>query len=586
MNDVSPSSGSGSKEPPRDASAETFSGERTRPPLLGDLQQDSILDKPRTIYTERSVGGTSEVGSGYAYRRPPAERKSSDSPSGPKAAGETKSLSSDGGKAILAILLFMLLLLIISGFCQRDYSVGEKPVFVSYDERKIEQSRFFGLEATRKARDETLVAEVARLIDESALPADLYQTKLDEKHNVAVQLRKHFEAFEDNRRDLQRLAVEQPLGAWTISPETLKSVAPVLDRLRPQRELIRQVLDREKVEFGLDLVETKTTRMLNPKVPDLLRDYILLEEFAVARALAEGDMNVANDSLRYIFKLARLASFAKSMPLRFTAAEIRQKALNILQTLVLDSRFSPEDKGLFLEELRHTLANWPDDALAWVGERAYGMQMFESIRQDGILPPLPSDTPSKDYQTMKREMNQTPTPPTTEEMLKRVELSAFTYNELAYLADPVGDPGFLLWVNDGLFQTIDADEVFYLRTMRSIITASSEPYYRQVHVFDTLVSDIYSKRDQPDEPFIASILLRDVRAMAQTQAVDRAQVEAFAVALTLSDEETGRAPWAKPLVNAINPLTGEGYSVQRSERHVSTAYFPGGPRFLVPRTNE
>ncbi|HBT76733.1 MAG TPA: hypothetical protein DEB39_07360 [Planctomycetaceae bacterium] len=562
---------------------------------------------------EESSIHSGNIGSGYAYRVPLEERKT---PPKPATASKDRdnpfSLSSQSGQAIIALLALMFIVLLVV-FCAKpkekpdpDSMFAATPAVVKYNNVTIEGKRFLGIEATRKSRHAALIGEVSRVLQENATPADLFleiprpetsaskrddatdsdtregasgsadQDTVDpDDRNIAVQLRKHFAAFEKNRQDFDQLEGARPLGAWRIMPATLKQVAPVLERLRPQRELIRQVLNDDKAFFGLDFVNVKRSPTPDPRTPDMFRDYVLLEEFAVARALENKDMREATESLRHIFRIARLASFAKNMPVRFAAIEARLKGLNILQTLVGEPSFDAENRGLLRESFHRTLANWPSDSLAWVGERAHGMQVFDAIRVDGILPEPPLTGDALKDRKKWRGRNKAPMLVSQEEILQRMELSVFSPRDL----DVLNSRGIILEVNDNLYRTIDPDEVFFLKWMRLIIGESEKPYYKQRETLELLVGELNAKQDREDEPYISDLLLRSAPGVARQLAADRAQFEAFFIALAIAESsEKGENEAA----NRFNPLTGGTYTVNRTARNVIVKFHNDLEPFIVP----
>lgn len=481
-------------------------------------------------------GAIDDIGAGYAYRKPVERVAVSQKP---KAKFD---LSSQGSLVLGGILVCIIILLGIVGRCNpRDDRSTQTPIefhtvpkTVVYGNESVDGVLFTGIESTRKVNDPDLVSEITELIKSQELPHDVFAGNIDESKDVAAVLNRNFEFFVENNRDFQKLASEIPVGDWTIPADALRKVDDILNRNAIHRNEIRQVLELPDAAFGFDFVETEDGPVPNPDTPDMLRNYMILEEYAVAHALAVGDLLEAVESLKYIFRIAELSSRLPNIAVRVRAVQIRQKGLNILQTLLLDRRCGALEQGLFLEFFTRTLAHWPKDGVAWNGERARGMQVYEWVRRRGL-----------------------------EDVLDE-----------AAIAD-LERRGVLDRVLENLPKTLNGDQVYYLKAMKFLIAECTKPYYQRTNALRTITDELQSVHGKPEEPVVAGFLLGSVRQNMQTQAVDRAQIEACVIALSLA----GGLPEPP---HRLEPIFGKPYQIDRGETRIHVAFHSSVKPFIVP----
>jgi hypothetical protein len=168
------------------------------------------------------------------------------------------------------------------------------------------------------------------------------------------------------------------------------------------------------------------------------------------------------------------------------------------------------------------LADWPPDADAWIGERAQGLHTYELIR-DGYL------------------------------------LSVLSYREIRDLRDEVG----IATLGETVAKTIDSDQLFYLRRMRTVIDCCERPYWQRRATLNELDKQMEQRRKTTAYPFVADQILDvDIQRGQRLQALDLARCQAWHLALATA---TGDDP--ESLGN--NPLTGKAYEIKRDGESVS-----------------
>ena len=485
-----------------------------------------------------------EIGAGYAYRRD-VEALPENFLERSRELGE-KILKNQEWRnwAILLGIMFLglLTLLLISTIRCRDDSPGAPlmliPEKITIGGETFEGRRFLGLESTRKTQNPTLVAELQAILKSNEAPNDLSAESVVDSFNMEKILENCFTRMSDkDYGDLQLLAQESSIGAWSIPPATLRQTAPILQRLEADRHTIRTALENKATEFTFDVVQFEGSGDAPPS-SDWLLNYVRMEEFSLAQSLERGATAEATSSLRFIFRAAQKTSKAKSVALRYTAAKIRQKGVNILQSLVLRPEFTSVFRREIEQELLAALADWPADRTAWIGERANGMLVFETIRKMGL-----------------------------ENVLSEAELEELDHRKIYDK------------VNNNLLTSLDPDEAFYLKTMAALIASCDEPFYRRGAFCDELEQTLREKFGADDEPYISMFLLRGVRGMMQSQAADRALVETCCLALATAE---GRK---LPRIT-VDPVFGNPYVVQEAGNAVSVGFSPEARPFIVLKSVE
>jgi len=266
--------------------------------------------------------------------------------------------------------------------------------------------------------------------------------------------------------------------------------------------------------------------------------YHRLELFYGAEQLTRGDLEGALDCIEPMLSFCELLGEKKHVISRLAAADARREAFALVQAIVMNEAAGHSE----LERIRHLLgdhlAHWPDDADAWIGDRAQALHMYEMIRDGHLLSLL------------------------TEEELVRHRQNRDLQTFVA-----------------AAMRSVDADQHFYLRTMRDIIENCRRPFYQRAAVFQALRRDLDDLKRTPEYPLIADrLLLQDIQQGQRRQAVDRARAEAWANALSMALEE--RSP-----AHEQNPATGEPYKIYFEDAKVIvTRIDPARPqqRIVVP----
>ncbi len=222
--------------------------------------------------------------------------------------------------------------------------------------------------------------------------------------------------------------------------------------------------------------------------------------------------------MRLIEALGRV----KLVESRMQTAFLRAEMLEAVDWTVAHPAATQEVYDRLYEMLDHQLATWPPDAWAWIGDRAVGLHTYEVVR-DGRLRWLL--TP-EEFMLLKEE------------------------GVLDQLLHPAP-------------RDLEADEWFYLQTMRQMIRACDQPYYERRDFFQELWQSLQARRNASDFPIVAArILLKDVENGHRIQARDRALCEAWSLALAAA---SGR----QQPEYTTNPLSGQTYRVVDGEHRIT-----------------
>ncbi len=274
---------------------------------------------------------------------------------------------------------------------------------------------------------------------------------------------------------------------------------------------------------------------------DVLRLAARLEALYALERLVENDLPPAVAAWQQMMDIARRLAAVKHPVARLEGAYVRAEALELLERLVTwpdleDPLVDRAALAHFCRVVSNDLENWPDDAGAWIGDRALGLHAYELVREGRAAALLTE----KDRQGLA-------------EQRLLVKFSAIAQ------------------------RGVDADELFYLKTMRKIIESSSRPYSERRALFADLRQELHRRRNDPDFPIVAGrLLLPDIEKGHIEQARDRARMEAWALALAAG---AGLSP---PEFDA-NPLSGEPYEVTREDGavHVRWTAFSDLPEHFV-----
>ncbi len=379
----------------------------------------------------------------------------------------------------------------------------------------VEQAESYGeLPGLQATHDEALQKEFAYVTAELGTPFQLDRLRTEgrsedpftDSRNAAAAMRQIFAG-----QDAERLNEH----ARRLLPETFVFDDIKLQRMREflashkhDQLRFRAALLREHCDFGLRLSDGFFANL------DFVQEVefgVLLETMVVADLLERDKPDRAIEALGFMFRLVGLLSQEKHIVPRITAVHLRHRVLRVVAAVARHGQASDATLEQLFELLMSQLSRWPDDADAWIGDRAIGLQSYEMIREGHLLS-LVSD---KEVERLKK-----------------------------------------MGVVDTLIENLDADELFYMRTMRQLIEVSNRPYYRRLTKLQELHESVEAARKTARFPVVAiEFLLPDYRSGQQLQAQDRARCEAWAVVLAarLGRE---RQPYT------TNPLTGKPYEVR------------------------
>jgi len=405
------------------------------------------------------------------------------------------------------------------------------------DQRDLGPGEGLGsLPGLRAAADPWLRDELARIEKEGGTPEQLSARHVPAERNAGAELA---ELFPEAQIDGLLAQSEKllPEGEFRLGPAALEEAVALLRRYDRERLAARAALKRPECDFGIRFTDGFAAKL------DFIRPVRLLarlEAFCAAEALSQNDPQTAADSLGTMLRLAECLGAQQHIEPRLEAALLRAEAFRVLQAVLLHRRTGAAD----LERLRGIvlghLSRWPDDARAWFGERALGLWAYEVVRQGRAI-----------------------------ELLTDKEIEQFQEQEIL--------DGF----PEAALRNADRDERFYLRTMRAVIESRDRPYHARTEQFRAIRAELHERRASPEFPLVAArLLLPDVWPAQHMQARDRANWEAWAVALTAA---TG----AGPAPFEICPMSGKRYRVEKVGDDVFVTGFGTGedgdfPEIRVP----
>ncbi len=474
--------------------------------------KEELLTATQRVVQQRGTQGTSS-GGGRGPTRSPGMKD--------------VDWSSQGALVLGGVLFGVIVLYVLLGTCRSVDKEPRRPVTdasllpgtVKYGGVPLAGKSFVGMEATRTIKDADLIAAITPIAEEKGLPGDIFDATVPAKSNVATELTKLFTIYKDNPGELERLRSGVSAGEWKISKETLNQVSETLTRLEPKRQEIRSMLERKDACFAFEFEDTAEGKVPNTEASDYIGDYVLVEEYAIARALDEGQIDAATESLAYIFRIAELAAEVKNPGIRSKAAKTRRHAIDIMQTIVLDSKFQQKNLLDLYEMLKEQWENWSSDANTWIGDRASGLKVYNLIAQYGLEAGLEP-------------------------------------NEIAELKERGLFEGYNKQKN--LSKILAKDQVYYLQMMKSIIDISARPLYQRRSVLDRVYSETRRLRGTTEEPLIAGFLLQGIPELMNYMALERVEFETAFLAVAFSLNEKSPAD-----TMTVDPLYGKKYEMRR-----------------------
>lgn len=368
------------------------------------------------------------------------------------------------------------------------------------------------LPGLKAVSDPKLRDELARIIEEGGTPELMTSAEIPDKTNVAAGLLELFPRLADRKSIRLQTDEIMPTGRFKFGdPAKQAAAAEFVRRFETQRLRARQAMRRSQCDFHLrhDLGHGADLSFV-----DVVWICARLEAFHAAGCLSKRDLDGTLESADYMLRLAGWLSREAAVIPRLEAAYIRTEAQKVI-TAVVEHRDVTRPHVITIRNLiTHQLTDWPDDSLAWMGDRAQGMYVYEVIR-DGRL----------------------------RDVLTEEEVQQFREEGLSSRLGAVSDAD------------LNRDELYYLQAMRKIIDSCDKPYHQRAETLAAIRDDLQKRRSSPDFPIIAGrLLLRNIEQALIIQARDQANCEAWALAAA---EATGVAP--PPY--KVNPLTGREYVI-------------------------
>lgn len=392
------------------------------------------------------------------------------------------------------------------------------------------------LPGLKRAANQKLREELARIVEERGTPELLEQTSVAEVDNAAAVLRELFPEHKI-RSILEKSERIFPPKKLALHPAGLQKAINFRKQYDSQRRKAREALRRPKCDFGIRFTAGFPAEL---ELIDVVRICARLETFQAAEALAGDKPDQAIDSLEVILRLAACLGKEKHGEARAQAAFIRTEAFVLLQAIVQDEKIARTHLDRLYELVQAQWKSWPGDADATVGDRALGMHAYEMVRAGNLTDLLTVE----EFEQFQKE-------------------------------------GVLRELAAAAARSVDQDELYYLQTMRKILAACDRPYYLRAELFDTIRDELQQMRNSPEFPVVAArLLLPDIRKLHVMQAQDRANWEAWSMALALATRR--HLPPSQ-----TNPLTGEKYQASKVENLTVVRNFGSGrpgddPSIVVP----
>ena len=507
------------------------------------LSKEELLTATRRIVEEREA----KEASVSVPKSPPK-----------KAAPQKIDWSSQGALVFGGILGAIIVLYALLGMCRSEKpprraltEVPPLPETIEYGGQTVDGQMFTGMETTWRLKDDRLVEEIQQVADAGGLPIDVFADDVPSEMNIANGLNRLFGVYKDNPGELKSLREGVAVGEWGIAEETLKQVSDVLTRVEPKRQDIRSMLKQDDVCFAFEFTDSAQGQIPETDGADFMEDYVLLEEYAIARALLEGKADDAVESLAYIFRIAQLAAEVRSPEVRSKAARIRRRALDITQTVVLDANFRKHHLVDLYEILKEQLEHWTDDAEAWIGDRASGLKVYNLIAQFGPEEALLEHEVAE--LRLRGILDALPEAVATPPPRQRRNLLFGTRRQEPPQAAPRRSN-----LGEDFVNNLAEDQVFYLRTMRSIIDECRKPYYQRQDLLNRTYADLRQQRNSSEGAVIAEMLLRGIPPLMEYIAFDRTECEVAFLAMSASLQRS-----LPPGQFELDPLSGKKYETLR-----------------------
>ena len=469
----------------------------------------------------------------------------------PKVFGKKKfDITDHGGLLFIVIIVIVFLAIgfekyIVKGNLFRTTTETKKS-----KEEAQEKSSGLDLVKTLEQAQNSIKEEIEAIRQEGGLPEQIFQRNIPPEKNVGALITKEFSAFPQKFYDELRGNISTA-GPWFVDGEKLqKQAAVVLAEFKPQRDRLRELLDSPDAKFEQDLTsEQDLTRSIGLIPDDQNIDsswaYLTMEECEIACCLQAGNMDGAVEALKYMLRFTELASQTQFPEMRIHVVYMRENILRILQALALDPKFLPKHANMIFLALHQTLKDWPSDANCWVGDRADSLKRFDLIRQNRISDALADD-----------EL----------ELLRSLNVLGYEI-PLEKRQQPKRESNLLDYVALYKPKSCDKDQDYYLKAMRVLIDSCSQPFYYRLRTLNQVADNLQTQQGKKDYPVLSMLFLSGIREQMQKQAMDKARVEAWYLALAASLKYEIKE-------GSVDPVRGKPYRMTRVQT-------PDGNRIIV-----
>jgi hypothetical protein len=418
--------------------------------------------------------------------------------------------------------IFASLLVTILVGCDDPIASGKKK---QGDKGRSEYGQLPGLRSTH---NEFLRLELARLESEEATPKLLStgdkwnpstaQPTTREERLLGLIARGGAGVLADRAEKLL------PTDRFEFNTVRLRRATDFRDRYVTQQTKLREILDQGDLDFRIQHTKGLFARF---DFIDALRLGIRLEMIEAGWHLANDKPDKALRCVGYCFQLLEQMAKQPHVIPRIRAVHLRRDVLRVVAALVENPNTNRQIQELAADLFDRQILNWPSDEIAWIGDRAQGLHTYEIVR-DGYFTSLLTEAEVEEYKQQS--------------------------------------PKMLKGVNQLVMKGIDEDERFYLQRMRQVIDSCQQPYYLRDSLLTQIEEDLRLLRDTVDSPRIADLFLfGDLREGQHLQAMDRALVEAWWLALKTACEQTVEIQ--------TSPLTGEPYIVEKTTVSVKVSGF-------------
>jgi hypothetical protein len=378
-----------------------------------------------------------------------------------------------------------------------------------------------------------LHTELAAIEAAGATPVLLTSNPLDDEDNAAALL---VELLNDKLVELVLAKADEltPAGRFEFHPIQLEQAIRFRRRYDPLLAEVNRAFAERKCNFAIDF---RLGFCADRSFVDRCRLVVRMESLHVAERLADELPADALPHVRNMLLIVRRLAEEKHVEARLAAAELRAYALATMESVVQHPAADRQTIETAGDIVQGELSVWPPDGDAWIGDRAFALHSFELIRAGRLM-----------------------------ELLTEDEVRIFS------------DEGILHDLQAATNRNVDADELFYLQSMRRVIEACDRPYYERKALFAEIRKTLHAERNAADFPVAAArLFLPNLEAAHEIQAQDRARTEAWAIALALA---VGRE---RPAYDR-NPCSGKPYRKSVEPTRVSVWTDQAGDRpAMAPR---